>query len=293
MKPKGTAILIGGGEDRGEENKPEMKDKNREFEQFDILKTLIPEKNHRSRRIEIITTASSLPDEMNKMYSAAFKKIGFREIGFMKIESKTEARDPVFAERISSAHAVLFTGGDQFTLAALIGGTDVMHAIIQRYTDDKDFIVAGTSAGAMVMSKVMLYDGQVSEALLKDDLRISSGLGILDGCIIDTHFVKRGRIARLVNAVIMNPMELGIGLGEDSSLIIKNGDEAECGGSGSVFVIDGNEIGKTNITDVEEDEPIFVENLKLHLLAKGCRFSLKERKMLGPVRPRKKTKVET
>ena len=293
MKPKGTVILIGGGEDRGEKQPPDMKDKNREFEQFDILKTLLPEKNHSARRIEIITTASSLPDEMNKMYAAAFKKIGFKEIGFLKIESKTEARNPSCCERITRSHAVLFTGGDQFTLAALLGGTAVIQAIIQKYYDDKNFIIAGTSAGAMVMPKVMISDGSVHEALLKDDLKITSGLGILDGCIVDTHFVKRGRIARLANAVINNPMELGIGLGEDSSLIIKNGANAECGGSGSVFVLDGNEIGTTNITDVENDEPIFVENLKLHLLAKGCRFSLKERKMLEPVSPRKKTKVET
>jgi cyanophycinase len=113
---------------------------------------------------------------------------------------------------------------------------------------------------------------------------MSSGLGLFDTCIIDTHFIKRGRFSRLANAIIMNPEALGIGLGEDTALIVKKGAVAECCGSGSVVIIDGNEIGHTNIVTAGDDTPVFIENLKVHLLTSGCRFDLKQRriKLSGP-----------
>ena len=125
---------------------------------------------------------------------------------------------------------MFLTGGDQFKLSTILGGTECVHAIKEKYTRDKDFIVAGTSAGAMAMSKIMIYEGGVEEAILKDDLKLAGGLGIFDTCIIDTHFIKRGRFGRLAHAITMNPEALGIGLGEDTALIIKKGFDAECRG---------------------------------------------------------------
>src|SRR5206468_3566390 len=139
--------------------------------------------------------------------------------------------------------AVLFTGGDQFKLSAILGGTPIVQVIKDRYQHDKQFIIAGTSAGASVMPKIMIYEGGVREALLKDDLKITSGLGIFDTCIVDTHFIHRGRFGRLAHAVMMNPEALGIGLGEDTVFIIKKGVDGECRGSGMIVIIDGNEIG--------------------------------------------------
>jgi cyanophycinase len=152
--------------------------------------------------------------------------------------------------------------------------------IKEKYLKDKNFIVAGTSAGAMAIPKLMIYEGGKHEAMLKEDLKIASRLGILDLCIVDTHFIKRGRFGRLAHAVVMNPETLGIGLGEDTALIIKNGYDAECRGSGMVVIIDGNEILKTNVTEIEDNDPIFVKNLKVDLLIKGNKFSIKERKMI-------------
>jgi cyanophycinase len=287
MTPKGTILLIGGAEDKEDGQSPEMKTANKDFKKFEILKELIPANGKRNKRIEIITTASSMPDEMNRTYATAFRKIGFKEIGFIKIETKNEARENDYSDRIRAAHAVLFTGGDQFTLSSILGGTAVVKAIKDKYTEDKDFVIAGSSAGAMVMSKIMIYEGGVTEALLKGDVKMSSGLGILDSCIVDTHFIKRGRFARLANAIIMNPEDIGIGLGEDTALIIRKGVSAECCGSGSVTIIDGNDITCTNIADAEDETPVFVENLRVHLLSKGCRFSLKERKIIIPAKQRK------
>jgi cyanophycinase len=276
MTPKGTILIIGGAEDRGDEEK-EIKSENKEFENFEILKELIPAK--RKGRIEIITAASKKPDEIKKAYTAAYKKIGFNNIGFIDIETKQEARNPDFSKRIEKAHAVFFSGGDQFRLSATLGGTEAIDMIKERYTHDADFVVAGTSAGAMAASKIMIQEGGVHEAILKDDLKIVSGLGIFDTCIIDTHFIKRGRFGRLAHAVVMNPESLGIGLGEDTVLIIKKGFNAECRGSGMVTIIDGKEIMQTNIAETDDNTPIFVENLKVHLLCKDSKFSIKDRQM--------------
>jgi cyanophycinase len=282
MTPKGTVLIIGGAEDKGDENEPDMAQKNKEFEHFEILREILPKDNGSKKKIEIIATASSVPDEMNQSYKKAFAKLGYKNVDFIKIESKEEARNQDFAKRIHKAHAVLFTGGDQFSLSAILGGTPTIAAIKEKYYHDKDFVVAGTSAGAMAMTKIMIYEGGINEALLMGDLKMSSGLGIFDTCIIDTHFIKRGRFGRLANAIVMNPESLGIGLGEDTVMIIKKGDQAECRGSGTIIIIDGEEIGQTNITDAERDSPIFVGNLKVHILSKGCRFSIKERKLMKP-----------
>jgi cyanophycinase len=276
MKPKGTLLLIGGAEDRGDGRTPQMEGRNKDFEHFEILKEMVPAKGDR-KKIEVITTASSEQEEMMKMYKAAFRKIGFSNTGFMAINSREEARDPAFTERIRKAHAVLFSGGDQFKLSTILGGTDIVEVIRDKYMHDPDFIIAGTSAGAMVMSKVMIYEGGVEESILKGDLLTSAGIGVFDTCIIDTHFIKRGRFGRLAHAIVMNPETLGIGLGEDTVLIIKNGSDAECRGSGMVVVIDGKGIGQTNIAEVEDKHPIFVENLRVHLLCKGCCFSIAKR----------------
>jgi cyanophycinase len=124
--------------------------------------------------------------------------------------------------------------------------------------------------------------GGLTEALIYRNLSTSSGLGLLPNYIIDTHFIKRGRFGRLAHAIIMNPEQLGIGLGEDTALIINNGAQAECRGSGMVVIIDGRQINQTNITQVEEGEAVFVDNLKVHLLVKGCRFSIEKGELINP-----------
>ena len=279
MNPKGTILIIGGAEDRGDLEKEEQRRDNRQYEKFEILKELLP-KNGKKERIEIIMTASGIPREMQEMYMNAFTEIGFSDIGFIDIKDKVEAREPGFCERVEKAHSVFFSGGDQFKLSSILGGTKTIEVIKYKYLHDKDFIVAGTSAGAMAIPKLMIYQGGKHEAMLKDDIQIASGLGILDSCIVDTHFIKRGRFGRLAHAVVMNPEALGIGLGEDTALVIKDGYHAECMGSGMVVIIDGSQILQTNITEIEDNNPIFVENLKVDLLVKGCKFSIKERKMI-------------
>lgn len=285
MIPKGTLLIIGGGEDKGVNGAPDIEYESRDFEHFEILKLLLRKKN----RIEIITTGSEIQKDVKKMYQQTLNKIGFNDTGFIPIEDKNEARLTKYIKRIEKANAIFFTGGDQFRLTTILGGTPLIDVVSKRYVEDEKLVVAGTSAGAMVMSRIMISEGGNNEALLRNDIQTTSGFGFLEHCIVDTHFIKRGRFARLAHAVIINPGQLGVGLGEDSALIVKNGKDAECLGSGMVVIIDGAEMGQTNITEVEDDCGVFVENLKVHVLVKGCRFNLETRELANPaINPRKK-----
>ncbi|KTC80410.1 cyanophycinase [Legionella cherrii] len=282
MTPKAKLLIIGGAEDKGHDEPMDISEQKREFTRYEILSELLPPSN---KKIEIITTGSEIQDEVKKIYQKVFHNMGYNNIGFLPIKKRSEARTNEYLKRAADAGAIFFTGGDQFRLSTILGGTPIVDIIKERYLKDSDFIIAGTSAGAMVMGTVMITGGGLSEALRYRNLLTSSGLGILLSCIIDTHFIKRGRFSRLAHAIIMNPEQLGIGLGEDTALVIRNGSEAECYGSGMVVIIDGRNIDQTNITDVEEGEPVFVENLIVHLLVKGCQFSIADRTLANPAIP--------
>jgi cyanophycinase len=285
--PEGTLILVGGAEDR--EDKTGLT-RNRIYERYEILSELLPKKKHnRRKRIEIITTASTVPVEINELYRKTFNKIGFKDIGFINMSNNIEADKPQFVKRVANAHAVFFSGGDQFRLSTILGTSDVVEKVKEKYMHDKYFIVAGTSAGAMAMSGLMLYEGENNEAMLSQTVKFSSGLGFIMGCIIDTHFIKRGRFGRLAQSIVMNPSCIGIGLGEDTSLIIKKGRKAECKGSGMVMIIDGKDVGHTNIAYAEPDEPLCIENLRVHILSKGTGYDLEKRKFIPS---RKDLKIE-
>jgi cyanophycinase len=273
--PKGTLLLIGGAEDKGEGVDIERRNKN--YRQFEILDELLPKKRTGKKTIEIITTASTDPYAVNESYKTAFKKIGFKHIGFIYIGNSLETHNPYYLERIRKAHAVLFSGGHQFRLSTILGNSDVMRAIHHRYMEDPDFIVAGTSAGAMSLGVLMMYEGENNEAMLAGAVKISSGLGIIERCLIDTHFIKRGRFGRLTQAVVMNPACVGIGLGEDTAMVVKKGYMMECRGSGMVVIIDAEKVGHTNVAYAETDTPVCVENLKVHILAEGNKFDLKNK----------------
>lgn len=281
MTPKGKLLIIGGAEDRSDGTQTEATENKEHFERFKILRELLPPGNTKGK-IEVVTTASAEPGEMEKMYKKTFRDIGFQNVGFIYIKDKMQAREEENCKRIKEARAVFFTGGDQLKISTIIGGTPFAGIIKDKYLHDKAFIVAGTSAGAMVMSEIMICGGGTGEALLGADLHTASGLGLLTNCIIDTHFIKRGRFSRLAHAVIINPANLGIGLGEDTALIIHDGIEAECRGSGMVVLIDGADIEQTNIGEAEDECPVYVENLRVHLITENCRVNLETRKMTAP-----------
>ncbi len=281
MIPKGTIFIIGGVQDRRVDKLPEIERGSLYCKQFKILKLLLKGK----KRVEIITTASNYQKEVKIDYQLAFNKIGIENTGFIPITIKDEAGLSKYIKRVEKADAIFFSGGDQSRLSGILGGTPLIEVISKRYFEDENLVVAGTSAGAMVMSKIMISRGGTNEVVFKNDLETTTGFGWLEHCIIDSHFIQRGRFGRLAHAVIINPGQLGIGLGEDTALIVKNGEDAECVGTGVVVMIDSTNMGQSNSSEDEEDEGgVFVENLIVHLMVKGCRFNLKTRLIANPAR---------
>jgi len=283
MVPKGKLIIIGGHEDKGKAGesinvaKRKKASNNNHFEILSELISKIPRQHH---VIEIIATASAIPLEMEDMYRKAYKNAGFTKVDFIRIENKKDAENPQFTKRIKFCHAVFFTGGDQTRLTTTLTGTSVLLEIKQKYIKDEHFIAAGTSAGAMAMPETIIEGGIIREALMKDDIKIGPGFNFMNNIMVDTHFIKRGRFTRLCHAVALNPDLLGIGLGEDTAVIISHGNEVHCMGSGMVVVVDGSQIAKTNAKELKEDQPIVIENLKVHIIAEGSHFLIKERKFI-------------
>ena len=279
--PKGKLFAIGGAEDKGVDlEKGEMVRNNLNFFELGILRRIIKEAGGPSIRMEVVTTASMIPIEVGENYLNAFGKIGCTNIGLLPIRNRADAAKEEYIERIKNCDAIMFSGGNQLRLTAIFGGTEFLEIILHRYMEDKKFLVAGTSAGAMAMSKTMIYEGNAARAHLKSEVKITTGLGFLGEVIFDSHFEKRGRFARLAQAVATNPSAIGIGLGEDTGMLIKEGNIMEAVGSGLVMVIDGHDIKHNNIADIPDGNPISIENLKVHFCEKGNGYLLKERKFI-------------
>jgi cyanophycinase len=279
MNPKGKLIIIGGAVDKGsftESNFTDNVEKNLNFFEKGILKRIIDEsKNGLSSKIEIIPTASKIPNQVGPEYAKAFQYLGAENVEVLNIEKREEALSDDSYNRIKNADVIFFTGGDQLRLTSIIGGTPMHDLILQKYQEE-EFIYVGTSAGAASASKSMIYQGSSHEALLKGEIKVTSGFGLIDHVVVDTHFVQRGRIGRLFQAVVGNPKTLGIGLGEDTGLLITEGNSMEALGSGLVILVDGRNISDTNITDVNIGDPISIKNLVVHVLSKGDNYLLKE-----------------
>ena len=277
---KGKLIAIGGAEDKGTDlEKGEVHRNNLNFFELGILRRIVVESRQGPlSRIEVVTTASMIPYEVGDNYLNAFGKIGCTNIGLMHIRNRTAAKQDEYLARIRNCDAVMFTGGNQLRLTGSFGGTGFLKIITERYLEEEGFLIAGTSAGAMAMSNTMIYEGNATRAHLKGEVKITTGLGFMDNVIIDSHFEKRGRFGRLAQAVATHPSCIGIGLGEDTGMLITGSNRMEAIGSGCLIIIDGHEIRHCNIADIKEGNPFSVENLKVHFCEKGNGYLINERK---------------
>lgn len=276
--PKGKLISIGGAEDKGTDLELGVIQRNNlNFFEMGILKRFVKEVGSLDARIEVVTTASSIPVEVGENYLSALTKIGCTNVGIIDVRERKQAMDSQTVQRLKDTDALMFSGGNQLRLTAIFGGTEFLDILKRRYREE-NFVIAGTSAGAMAMSSTMIYQGDAERAHLKGEVKITTGLAFIDGVIIDSHFNKRGRFARLAQAVAANPSCVGIGLSEDTGVIITNGTQLETIGSGAVFLFDGRKIEQSNIADIEEGSPFSVENLVVHIMESGDFFNLDSHK---------------
>ena len=254
--PKGKLISIGGAEDKGTEPENGYAHSNKSLNFFGlaILKRFVEEVGGSNKKIEVITTASSIPQEVGQNYIDAFGKIGCTHAGVMNIRNREEVQNPEYIQRVKDCDGILFSGGDQLRLTSIFGGTEIYQILHDRYLNEE-----------MAMSNTMIYSGKSELAHLKGEVKITTGLAFMANVIIDSHFDKRGRFNRLAQAVASNPQCTGIGLGEDTGVIVSEGNFLEVIGSGAVVIVDGRDIKHSNITDVGESSPICIENIKVNL----------------------------
>ena len=282
MVPKGKLVIIGGAVDLGSSlnfNENISHPHYIKFFERGILKRVITESAKAENSIiEVITTASQIPDIVGIEYIKSFNQLQVYNVGVLHIKTREDANKKEYLDRLEKADVIMFTGGDQLRLSSIFGGTPFLTTLKRKYHED-DFLIAGTSAGAAAASTNMIYRGSSSEALVKGEVQITAGLGFIDSVIIDTHFVQRGRIGRLFYAVASNPGMLGIGLGEDAGLLITDGDTMEAIGSGLTILVDGRYISETSIYDVEIGSPVSIDGLKVQVMSLFDKYDLEKHEM--------------
>jgi cyanophycinase len=199
-----------------------------------------------------------------------------KQVEKLEIESRDEARKPETVAKIADAAGVFFTGGDQLRITSQIGDTPTFEKLHELHR--RGVVIAGTSAGASVVCETMLVAGEGREShRIDDSLKMAPGLGLVPGMIVDQHFAERGRLGRLLGAVAHNPVMLGVGIDEDTAIIIENGHFTVLG-SGAIYVIDAREVTYSNIADATLGQTLSVHHLILHTLVHGERFELHDRR---------------
>jgi len=272
---KGTLIPIGGNEDKGN---TEHEQHTLEYVEDGILSRVVSESGGPEALIVVIPTASSIPEEVGENYLSAFGKLGCTNVHVMDIRKKEDSELAENIALIKKADCLMFSGGNQSKITRKIGHTTVHNIILDRYKNDH-LVIAGTSAGAMCMSKEMITGGSSTESFIKGAVGMGEGMNFIANVIIDSHFIKRGRFGRLAEAVAKFPKYYGIGLAEDTGLVVKNGTIVEVIGSGMVILFDATKLKHNNEKILDKGTPMSLVNLKTHVLANGDRFNIKKKKI--------------
>lgn len=261
-KRRGTLVIIGGHEDREGDRV--------------ILREVA--RRMRGRKLVLATVASHQPEGYFDQYQRAFEDLGVEELVELYVEDRIETEDDEKLRLLDDAEAVFFSGGDQLRITSQIGDTGIESRV--RRIFDRGGLVAGTSAGASVMSETMLVKGASAESHRIGDLHMAPGLGLIRDVIIDQHFAERGRFGRLLGAVAHNPRVLGLGIDEDTAIVVE-GDRFEVIGSGAVYAVDGSHVSHSNIAEASSQEALSMHDVRLHVLASGDAFDLRARRPLS------------
>ncbi len=272
MKIQGTLIPIGGNENKGIRANEKY---TLEYIEQSILSRVVRESGGNESFFVIIPTASSIPKEVGEIYLEAFKKLKCSNIKILDIREKRQCEEPENIAIIEKADCVLFSGGDQSKIVKEIGGTSIHNILLHRYQNE-NFVLAGTSAGAMAMSEEMIAGSNPKRLFTKGALKMNMGMAIIDHIIFDSHFIKRRRFARLASAVAKFPDLIGIGLDEDTGLVIKDGNECEIIGTGMVILFDARKLTYNTSEQVKEGCFISLSNLITHILTLGDYFNIEK-----------------
>ena len=266
---EGTLIIIGGAEKKDPERT--------------ILKEVARQAG--GGKLVVVTVATEDPEEVWKEYRKIFQELGVKKIDHLDVRIREEATSEERVKILDGAKVVFFTGGDQLKITSQLGDSAVYQTVEKIFQEGGT--VAGTSAGASVMSETMLVSGDADQShQISKLIAMAPGLGLIQDVVVDQHFAERGRLSRLLGAIAQNPRYMGMGIDENTAVVVR-GQELEVIGAGAVYVLDGSGSTYSNLAESDEDmdKTMAVFDVKLHVLSEGNRFNLEERRPSLPPKP--------
>lgn len=261
----GPLVIIGGAEDREGD--------------CAVLREFVRRAGGVQARIVVLTAATSVPREVGDDYIRVFERLGAESVQVIDTEHPEDGDRQEAVDKAEQATGFFFTGGDQARIIELVKGTRVDKAIRERHI--KGAVVGGTSAGAAMMPETMIIEGDSATNPRVNVVDMGPGMGFLPGVVVDQHFSQRGRLGRLIAALVQQPAILGIGIDENTAVLV-DGDEFEVVGQGAVIVVDESEATHNNLQGLLKDEGLAVCGVRLHILPQGYRFNLKTRQPTVP-----------
>lgn len=259
-KKRGQLVIIGGAEDKEGD--------------CTVLREFVRCAGGVQAQIVVLTAATSVPKEVGDNYIRIFERLGVKEVRVIDTDRREDSNEPAILEMVEQATGAFFTGGDQARIIELIKGTQLDALLHKRHA--QGLVIGGTSAGAAMMPDIMIVEGQSETNPKVNVVEMGPGMGFLPGIVVDQHFAQRGRLGRLLSALLQQPAVLGFGIDEDTAVIV-TGDEFEVVGNGAVTVVDESTTTYNNMDGLLKDEALAVCGVKLHILPQGFRFNLKTR----------------
>jgi cyanophycinase len=256
----GPLVVIGGAEDKVGPSR--------------VLRRFLRLAGGRRAHIALVPTASSIETEVVDVYTQVFTALGAARVDAVAPGSRSEAQDPELAALVGGASGIFLTGGNQLKLSQTIGGTALGTAVLAAHR--RGAAIAGTSAGASVMSRHMISLGGEGVTPRHRASQLTAGLGLLEDVVVDQHFDQRSRYGRLMAVVATSPALMGMGVDEDTAAVITEGRWLEVVGSGAVFLADG----RSAVSDAHEARagaPLLLSGAVVHMLPAGSRFDLERR----------------
>ncbi|MGB7086985.1 MAG: cyanophycinase [Phormidesmis sp.] len=268
MATQYPVMIIGGAEDK--------------VNGCDILAAFFESAGGKNATIGIIPSASREPTIVGDRYYQIFTKMGAKQVQVLDIRYRTECDEERWLDVLNDCSGIFVTGGDQLRLRDLISGTRLIHSIKDKLATGK-LVIAGTSAGAAIMGEKMIAGGSSGESPNQALVDLTEGLAIVPELLVDQHFHNRNRMARLLSAIAAHSDRLGIGIDEDTCIAMAGDGTFRVLGKGSITVIDPGSLTHTNYAETDENDPLSLHNLKVHVLNKGDRYDYKKRTILSDI----------
>ncbi|PKW25290.1 cyanophycinase [Phycicoccus duodecadis] len=259
-----TLFIVGGAEDR--------------VGKASLLRQFVKLAGGKKARLVVIPTASSYQDDVAAAYTQVFGRIGVARVEVVNPADREEARDAAAVARVDDATGVFISGGSQLRLSQVFPGTPLGDAIHRAH--DRGCVVGGTSAGASIMSDFMISMGEEGVTPRQRASQLSAGLGLLPGVVVDQHFDQRARYGRLMSVIAPSPHLLGVGIDENTAIIVSDRREFTVRGAGAVFVVDCR-AARTDAPEARAGAPVLVSGATVHSLPAGATFDLVERRLTG------------